>query len=229
MSKCRSIVLVLALLAAAAGDMYAQQAERRVSDLRVGLQAGVQTNLMRYTIFPYRGEFQSLTRESLVTGVVLQFRVSEPLSLQAEVNWWSQDWDVAHEGDPAVHVDRKSRSVLEFPVLLQYHVPFPSVPVYVSVGPLMMIGTDDILRTDVQYRSFTERGGWQVTTQRFDERELRIGGILELGLDVPLSTALAVQPALRFYQPFSRLVDEEPLTVRDFSYWRAQLAVLVTL
>lgn len=219
----------LSLLLAAAGSVHGQQDEHSGSDMRIGLQAGVQTNLVRYTMFPYYGEFQSVTRRILVPGVVLQFRINERFSLQTEVNWWSQDWDVAHDGDPAVHVNRESRSVLEFPMLLQYRVPFPSIPVYLSAGPLVMIGTDDMLRTEVEYRSFTERGGWQVTRQRFDERELRLGGVLEIGLDVPLSPAVGVQPALRFYQPFSRLIDEDRITVRDFSYWRAQIAVLISI
>jgi len=222
-------LFLLPLLFAVSLHAQVRQEESDASGLRVGVQAGVQTNLIRYTVFPYRGEFQSATRESVVPGFLLQYRINEHFAIQAEVNSWAQDWNVSHDGDPRVQVDRQNRSVIEFPLLLQYRVPFVSVPVYISGGPMLTVGTDETLHTEVRYRNFTEKNGWQVTTKRFEERELRLGGVAEIGLDVPLSQVIALQPAMRFFQPFSNIVDDELLTVRDFSYWRARLAVLIAI
>jgi len=228
---------ILLLFFAAGASLRAQQLESRantggetaISGLRIGLHAGVQTNLLRYQVYPYPGEFQAVTSESTVFGVSLQFPIDGDWSLLAEISRWKQAWATRQDGEPRIALLRSEHAIYEFPLLVVYRPPVPVIPLYVATGPLVMLSTDTENAFELTYTSFSERGGWQENRQSFDETALRLSVVGEIGLDLPLTRKLAMIISMRYFYPFARAVDEDILSIRDFSYWRIRAGLRLQL
>ncbi|MBN1446566.1 MAG: hypothetical protein JXA28_01445 [Bacteroidetes bacterium] len=198
---------------------------------RVGVHAGLQTNLQRYTVFPYTGEFQSLLRESVTIGLVLRHDFDEVWGVMLGGSMQRQDWSAIHDGDPRIEIVRQDRTFISIDVQLSLRPPLDFIPLYLALGPSILVSTDGVENRQyvVQYTAFTERNGRQTTARHYTEKALRIAATVDAGLDLPLTSCVSLVPSVRFLHPFGRLVDTEDFSLRDFSYWRMSLGILVDL
>jgi hypothetical protein len=211
------------------GVALAPDGGARQSALRVGVHAGVETNLLRYQVWPYAGEFQAITDESTAFGISMQLPLEERWSLRAEITRVRHTWAIHQDGDPQFSLRRIEHARYELPLLLVYRPPVPVIPLYVAAGPEIMLATKTDGGFVLTYTSFSERGGWKENEQRFDHTALRLAAVGEIGLDLPLSRVLSMQLAMRFTHPFAPAVDEDALRIRDFSYWRLHTGLLLRL
>jgi hypothetical protein len=198
-------------------------------EMRIGLHGGVQTSVLRYTVFPYNGEFQSTVEQGVVSGITLDMPFSHSLGLQVDVGLWSQSWSAVHSGDPRVTVDRGRRSMVELPVLLMYRPESLPVPFYLGAGPVLSLLSDEKKGFTISYTGFTEREGWQTSRKDFDEESLHVSVAAEAGVDVPLSRDLSLQLGVRMAQPLGKTIDEQVFTLREFSVWRVRLGLLFVM
>ena len=223
-------LLVLLICAAApARSLKAQETpDRRIW---VGVHAGLQTNIQRYTVFPYTGEFQDLVRESTVAGFSACYRIDGTWSLYAEVSWWEQQWSAFHDGEPRIEVSREDRAFIDIPVLVAARVPLDFIPLYVAAGPVLLLSSSAAhdRQYHVTYAHFSERNGWQKSTRSYREDAFRLAAAADMGLHMPLTPALAIRTSVRFMHPFGRAVDEGEFSLRDFSYWRFSVGVHIGL
>lgn len=195
--------------------------------LRAGVHVSVQTNLLRYRVQPYPGEFQATASQSMAVGVVLQFPIDEDWSLMAEVTRWKQSWHTQRAGELRFALGRRLYEAYDFPLLVVYRPPVPVIPLYAALGPQVMLAGSTEDAYELRYFSFSEREGWKENRQSFDQTAMRLAAVAEVGLDLPFSSVLSFQLGMRFMHPFVRGVDETVLAVRDFSYWRIRSALLV--
>jgi len=225
-------LILIAVLVGCISDTHAQDRLREDATsppMRLGFTAGVQTNLLRYSVFPFEGEFQIVTGESAVFGVSMHFPIDENWSLQAEITMWEQAWSTRQDREPSFAVERNVHAVIDFPLLVVYRLPVPIIPLYMAAGPQVMIANNAKDAFVVRYRGFSERSGWQENAQSFDQTALRLAGAAEIGLDLPLPGDFSVQVSMRMLFPFLRAVDEDVLSVKDFSYWRFGTRVLLAI
>lgn len=224
------LLLPLTLLAAMVFSAAAQEApSQETPALRFGVHAAVQTNLLRYQVYPYAGEYQAVTDQSTAFGVSLQFPIDRHWSLQAEITRARQTWAVRQDGDPRFALRRGEHTTWDFPLLLVFRPPVPVIPLYVAAGPQVMLSTDAENAFALTYTSFSERGGWKENRQTFDATALRLAAAAEIGLDLPLSETLAMQFSMRLSHPLVRAAEEDLLSVKDFSYWRLRTGLLLQL
>jgi hypothetical protein len=214
---------------AGTGDASPPEMAREQSALRIGLHAGVETNLLRYQVYPYAGEFQAVTDESTAFGISLHFPVAGRWSLLAEITRARHTWAIHQDGDPQFSLRRVEHARFDIPFLLVYRPPVPLIPLYVAAGPQVMLTTKSENGFVLTYTRFSERGGWEENLQSFDNTALRLAAVGEIGLDLPLTAALSMQLAMRFSHPFAPAVDEDVLRIRDFSYWRLRTGLLLQL
>lgn len=214
---------------AGSGNAPPADTAREQSALRIGMHAGVETNLLRYQVYPYAGEFQAVTDESTAFGISLHFPVDGRWSLLAEITRARHTWAMQQDGDPQFSLRRVEHARYEIPFLLVYRPPVPVIPLYVAAGPQVMLATKNENGVVLTYTSFSERGGWKENLRSFDHTALRLAAVGEIGLDLPLTPALSMQLAMRFSHPFAPAVDEDVLRIRDFSYWRLRTGLLLQL
>ncbi|MDT8324917.1 MAG: hypothetical protein RRA94_12455 [Bacteroidota bacterium] len=230
-----TLCLALAVPAAAQdgagvnGDFTPAEREQAQPAMRIGVHAAVQTNLLRYQVYPYTGEYQAVTDESTAFGISLQFPVAGRWSLLAEITRVRQTWALRQDGEPRFALRRGEHATWDFPFLLVYRPPVPVIPLYVAAGPQVMLATKTDDAFELTYGSFSERGGWKENLQTFDQTALRLAAAAEIGLDLPLSRTLSMQLSMRFSHPFVRAVETELLSIRDFSYWRLRTGLLLQL
>lgn len=217
------VILALLLLAAPA---MAQRTDSSASVLRIGPHAGVQTSVLRYTVDPYTGEFQSTVEQGTVYGLSLALPVSASFRLQVDLGWWTHTWSVRHDGDPAVEIDRGDRTVVEFPMLLTYFPRVLPVPVYIAAGPAFSLLADGSRTFTVSRTGFTERDGWKTSSRDYEEETLHMSIAGEAGVEAPLDDRILLQMAVRITQPLGRTVDETTFTLRELSAWRFRLGLL---
>jgi hypothetical protein len=221
--------VLLAILLPAITDAQPEQRDGPRSAMRIGLHSGVQTSLLRYSVFPYAGEFQSTVEQNIVTGITFSLPFNDAINLQVDIGWWSQPWSASHDGDPRIDIERESRSLVEIPALVQYRPRSLPVPLYLAVGPVVSLLTDGEKSYTVRYTGFTEQDGWTSSTRPVDEETLHFGIAGEAGLDLPLGALFSVQMAVRRTQPLGKTVDERTLSLRELSIWRARLGLLIAL
>ncbi|MBR9975244.1 MAG: hypothetical protein KFF77_06655 [Bacteroidetes bacterium] len=197
--------------------------------LRLGPHAGVQTSVLRYTVVPYTGEFQSTVEQGAVYGVSLAFPLGTAFRLQVDVAWWKHEWAARHDGDPAVEISRGNRSSVEFPMLLQFHLQNLPVPLYFGVGPVVSLLADEGRKFTVRHTGFTEKDGWRTSSRDYEEEILHIAVAGEAGVEAPLSTGLSLQMAVRLTQPMGRTLDEAGFALRELSVWRFRIGLLFSL
>jgi hypothetical protein len=213
-------------------DVQAQQTAGQPDEkptMRIGIHSGVQTSLLRYNVYPYAGEFQASVERSVVSGISLGLPIDDAFRLQVDIGWWSQPWTASHDGDPKIGIIRNDRSLLEFPVLLQYRFRKLPIPLYFAAGPVISLVTDAEKSYTVSYTGFTERDGWRTSRRGFEEETLHMGIVGEAGVEVQFTALLSMQMAVRFMQPLGSTVDEEGFTLRELSIWRARLGLLFAL
>lgn len=225
----RCTAVILAILLPSITDAQPARHEEPRSAMRIGLHSGVQTSLFRYSVFPYAGEFQSAVEQNIVTGITFSLPFNDALHLQVDIGWCSQPWSASHDGDPRIDIERESRSLVEIPALLQYRPRSLPVPLYLAVGPVVSLLTDGEKSYTVRYTGFTEQGGWKSSARPIDEETLHFGIAGEAGLDLPLGAPFSVQMAVRLTQPLGKTVDEQTLSLRELSIWRARLGLLIAL
>ncbi|MBR9976489.1 MAG: outer membrane beta-barrel protein [Bacteroidetes bacterium] len=197
--------------------------------MHIGLHSGLQTGILRYNVFPYTGEFQSTMERSIVAGFTLGFPVSEVLRLQVDIAWGEQSWSAQHDGDPKIEILRTKRSSIEFPFMLQYHVPSLPIPLYIAGGPRvsLLVGGEDAFV--VSYTGYSEREGKQTTRWNYRENTMGMAISGEIGLEPSFTSRLSMQVALRYTQPLGRAVDEDRFSLQELSIWRARVGVLLLL
>lgn len=226
----RRVAEIVLLLLLTGTVSYGQEGvEGGVPTLRVGPHAGVQTSVLRYTVVPYSGEFQSTVEQGAVYGLSLAFPLGEAFRLQVDVAWWQHEWSVLHDGDPAVAIGRGRRSSVEFPMLLHYHVPDFPVPLYFAAGPVVSLLADDGRNFTVSHTGFTEKEGWRTSSRDYEEETLHAAFAAEAGVEAPLSTTLSLQMAVRLTQPLGRTIDEPGFVLRELSSWRFRVGLLFSL
>lgn len=222
-------LVLLLCVAATANSLKAQEApETRVW---IGVHAGLQTNIQRYTVFPYTGEFQDLVRESTVTGLSACYRFDGTWSLCAEVSLWKQRWSTFHDGEPRIEIRREDRAFIDIPVLVTARLPLDFIPLYVAAGPVLLLSPSDAdeRQYHVTYANFSERSGWQRSTRSYRDEALRLAAAADIGLHIPLTPAVALRTSVRFMHPFGRAVDEMEFSLHDFSYWRFSMGMHIAL
>jgi hypothetical protein len=224
----RALAILIVLLLSTTIPSHAQS-DAPEAQMQIGLHSGVQTSVLRYSVFPYTGEFQSTVEQGVVYGVSLGLPISATFRFQVDVGLWSQSWTAMHSGDPSIGIDRGTRSAVEFPLLLQYRPGTLPVPVYLSAGPVVSLLRDGKKSYTVSYTGFTEKEGWRTSTRDFDEETLRIGIAGEAGLDAPLGETLSLQMAVRLMHPLGKAVDTSTLALRELSVWRFRLGVLLSI
>jgi len=228
----RPVIPVLALMlcaALSAQHLHAQTTtERRVW---IGVHAGLQTNIQRYTVFPYTGEFQDLVRESAVTGVSACYRIDDTWSLYGEVSWWTQQWSTFHDGEPRIEISRDDRAFIDIPLLIAARMPLDFIPLYVAAGPVLLFSphSAEERQYHVTYANFSERSGWQKSARSYRDQAFRIAAAADVGLHMPLTPSVALRTNVRFMHPFGHAVDEEEFSLRDFSYWRMSMGLYIGL
>jgi hypothetical protein len=221
-------LIIIPLLFAVHLTAWAQQTNEALSP-RIGIHGGLQTSVFRYNVFPYTGDFQETAERSVVSGITFVLPIDHTFRLQVDIGVWSQPWSAFHDGDPKIRIERKTRSQIEFPVLLQYRFPSLPLPFHLAAGPAISLVTDAEKSYTVSYTGFTENEGWRTSGRRFKEETLHIAVVGEAGIEVPFSTQLSLQMAVRLTQPLGRAVDEQGFTMRELSVWRARLGLLLAL
>ena len=206
-----------------------ETAEPADTRLRLGVHVGMQSRVLRYSVFPYSGEFQSTAEHGTVKGISVGIPLAHALRMQIDLAWWSHAWNVRQSGDPLVEIDRGTRAFIEFPVLLVYRPTTLPVPLYLAAGPALALLTGEKPAFTVSYTSFSERDGWTTSRREFVEDRLHFAVTAEAGIDAPLTDMLAVQLGVRYTQPLRNAIDEETLTLRELSVWRIRLGLLWTL
>ena len=222
------LIMLLVLLQTPQPQTWAQSGDG-APEMRIGLHSGVQTSVLRYTVFPYNGEFQSTVEQGVVSGVTLNMPISRVLGLQVDAGLWSQSWSAVHSGDPRVMVDRGRRSMVELPVLLMYRPKIFEIPFYVGAGPVLSLLTDEKKGFTISYTGFTEREGWQTSRKDFNEETLHVAVAAEAGVDVPLSRNISLQLGVRATQPLAKTIDENSFVLRELSIWRVRLGLLFAM
>ena len=224
-----TILVFMGMLCALPAAAQTGVAESEVPWLRIGVHAGLQTGVLRYSIVPYLGEYQAVTDACTVLGVDMQFRIDERWFLQAEITHRKDAWSLSQAGDPSIHIGRAAATDVDFPFLLSYRPPLPAVPPYVAAGPQIQLSSHNDDAYTVRYTRFTERNGWVENSRSFDHPPLRAALVAELGLELPLQSSVNLIMALRHTLPLSRPVEEDVFTLRDFSYWRFRTGLLIAL
>lgn len=220
---------VLLCMAVSVQSLRAQASpERRVW---IGVHAGLQTNIQRYNVFPYTGEFQDLVKESMVSGLSACYQIDGTWALYAEVSWWKQQWSTFHDGEPRIEISREDRSFMDIPLLIGVRLPLDFIPLYVATGPVLLLSPSDAdeRQYHVTYAGFSERNGWQKSVRSYRDRAVRFAAAADIGLHMPLTAAVALRTSVRFMHPFGRAVDEEEFSLRDFSYWRMSMGIHIGL
>ncbi len=213
------------LIALSCTPLHAQ--ERDISQsVRIGVHAGVQTGLFRYSVFPYEGEFQGTVEQSTVAGISIGMPFDAAFQLQVDIAWWKQPWSAVQDGDPKIEITRTTRSLIELPAMLQYHFLRLPVPLYIAAGPVVSLVTDAEKEYAISYTAFTERDGWKTTHRGFKEEMLHFGIAGEVGVEVPLGDRLSMQTGVRLTQPLGKTVETQEFTLSELSVWRARLGVL---
>lgn len=224
------LVGTLSLLTLPSGTVYGQgEPGGASSSMQIGLHSGLQTGLLRYNVFPYTGEFQSITERTVVVGFSMGFPVSAALRLQVDLGWREQSWSVLHDGDPKIEIRRPEYSSVEFPIMLQYHFPSLPIPLYIAGGPRVSLLAGGADAYTVAYTGYTEREGKQTTHWQYGESMMQVAVCGEIGLEPRLASRLSMQVALRMTHPLGRAVDEERFSLRELSVWRARMGLLLRL
>lgn len=226
--RALSVLLLLVLLQSPQSRVWGQSVETAPA-MRIGLHSGVQTSVLRYTVFPYNGEFQSTVEQGVVSGLTLDMPISRTLGLQVDAGLWSQSWSAVHSGDPRVTVDRGRRSMVELPVLLMYRPQVLPVPFYLGAGPVLSLLSDEKKGFTISHTSFTERDGWQTSRKDYEEEILHVAVAAEAGVDVSMSRDLSFQLGVRVTQPLAKTIDEPAFTLRELSIWRVRLGLLFAM
>lgn len=224
------VICLLAALSFFPGELCSQSGmEPGDSRIRLGLHGGMQSGVLRYSVFPYSGEFQSMAEHGAVKGISLGLPLADDLRLHVDAGWWSHTWAARHDGDPQVAIDRGSRSFVEFPVLLMYHPGVLPIPLYLAAGPVISFLTGENPAFTVSYTSFVERDGWTTTRRAFVEERVHFAMAVESGIEAPLSDALFLQLGVRYSQPLANTIETTTLSLRELSVWRIRLGLLWAL
>lgn len=225
-----TVEFLLAALCLCAHPTFAQSVtERDETRIQLGLHGGMQSSVLRYSVFPYSGEFQSMAEHGAVKGISLGLPLASDVRLQVDAAWWSHAWTVQHRGDPLVDVERASRSMIEFPVLLVYRPAMLPVPLYLAAGPVLSLLTGEKPAFTVSYTGFIERDGWTTTRREFVEERLQFAIAVEAGIEAPLGDALSAQLGVRYTRPLRNAIEEEAFSVRELNVWRIRLGLLWAL
>jgi Outer membrane protein beta-barrel domain len=228
MRSLKMLCFAAALLLAIPTNGFAQM-NSELPMLRIGVHSGVQTSLFRYNVFPFVGDYQETVEQSVVSGITLGLPINKSFRLQVDIGWWSQTWSSFHDGDPKIEIDRKTRSQLEFPILLHYRFKSIPVPFYIAAGPVVSLLTDSDKSYTVRYTGFTERDGWRTSSRDFEEETLHLAVVGEAGLEVPFTKEFSMQMAVRLTQPLGNAVDKSELSLRELSVWRVRLGFMMAL
>jgi hypothetical protein len=224
--SCRhsSATLVLLLLLCLSGISFAQE-----SRIRLGVQTGVQSSLLRYTVVPYAGEFQSLIDEGAVSGLSFCLDLDQAWSVLVDVEWNTAQWMELRGEDPRVELEMEKRTTLALPLLLRYRTPIVGIPLYVACGAALTVVPDNKDRFRLSYTGFTERDGWQTSTARIDQKWGGLNAIAEAGVDVALGSSFSLLLSARYQQPLSGSVSSERLEAEFLSIWRLRAGLYVAL
>ena len=212
------------LLFCLSGVSFAQEAR-----IRLGVQTGVQSSVLRYAIVPYAGEFQSLIDEGAVSGLSFCLDLDPAWSVLLDAEWGSAEWLELRGEDPRVELEMERRSTITMPLLLRYRPPGAGIPLYVACGAALTFVPDNKDRFRLSYTGFTERDGWQTSTSRIDQKWGGVNIIAEAGLDVALSSSFSLLLAARYQQPLSGIVASERLNAELLSVWRLRAGLYIAL
>ncbi len=219
--RIRTAIALIALIGLA-GVASAQ--ETRV---RLGLQTGMQTSLLRYTVVPYTGEFQAAIDEGAVHGLSFCLDFDPVWSVLVDFEWKHNQWNERRGEDPRIEIDMAKRTTLAVPVLLLYRPPIPAIPLYLAIGAALTVVPDNRARFSLSYTGFTERDGWQTYTSSMDQSWGGINAVAEAGFDVAIGSSFSLLLAARYQQPFSDIVAGDRLKGELLSIWRLRAALYI--
>jgi len=222
-SRATVFVAFITLLTAMSVPMSAQE-----GSVRAGLNAGMQSSIMRYSMYPFVGEFQSTVDEGAVVGVVFVFDMNRNWGIQFEATWNNANFSVQRGEDPRTALSMENRTLLEFPVLLRFDPGFEVIPVYIAAGPVLTVVSNPERRFAATWFGFTEREGWRSWSRVYDDDMTSLRLAAEVGVDAT-SGCCSFLASARFQHPLSRAVHDDFLSVRFLSIWRLQMTVLVRL
>lgn len=199
------------------------------SRTRIGLSAGVQNSVHRFSIVPFSGEFQTMVDNGAVYGLMLAYDFGTRWSVMVEVNALHHGWEATYGDDPRVTLQVQERSMLDIPLLLRAETPLGRIPLYLAGGISLRSQKEEQLRYVVTYTGFTERDGWSTSRRYFDHPVLEFAGVAELGMDFDLSPEWSLLLSARWQHPLGAQVDEKVFDLRTLAEWRLRMAVLFTL
>jgi hypothetical protein len=199
------------------------------SRTRIGVSAGVQNSVHRFSIVPFSGEFQTMVDNGAVYGLVLAYDFGTRWSVMVEVHALHHGWEATYGDDPRVTLQAQERSMLDIPLLLRAETPFGRIPLYLAAGISLRSQKDEQLRYVVTYTGFTERDGWSTSRRYFDHPVLEFAGVAEVGMDFDVTRDWSLLLSARWQHPFGAQVDEQTFDMRTLAEWRLRMAVLFTL
>jgi hypothetical protein len=204
--------------------LCAETGSAQDSRLRLGVQSGMQSSVLRYSIQPFSGTYQSTVDEGAVHGVSIGYDLSKEWSVMLELEWKSFDWSVKRGDDPLVTLEMAERRTVLVPLLLRYKPTFLPIPFYVAAGATLAIPNSSEQHL-LSYRGFSEREGWTSYEFRFDQSGSSLRALAEVGVDLELSSLLSLLLATRYHVGTEELVDSQRLRMQSLSVWRLRAAL----
>jgi hypothetical protein len=199
------------------------------AQLRVGVQSGMQSSVLRYTVQPFSGTYQSTIDEGSVHGLSIGYDASSEWSLMLEIEWKSFGWSIKRGDDPLITLEMAERSTMQIPLLLRYKPSILPIPLYLAAGAMLAIPNNGRDRHLLSYRGFSEREGWTSYEFRFDQIGTSLHALAESGLDLELSSSLSLLLAARYQLGTEDIVDSQRLRMQTLSVWRLRAALYIAL
>lgn len=220
-----AVIALIALLPMLCAESMQAQDTR----LRLGMQTGMQSSILRYSVMPFSGTFQSTVDEGSVHGLSATYDVTTHWSLMLEVEWHSFGWSVKRGDDPLITLEMAERGSVHIPVLFRYKSATLSMPFYIALGAVFTIPGNSSERVTLSYKGFSEREAWTSYEFRFDTHTSSLHPIAEAGVDVDLGASLSLLLAARYQAGTEDLVASQRLGVQSLSVWRLRAALYIAL
>ncbi|MCZ7557616.1 MAG: hypothetical protein M5R41_14555 [Bacteroidia bacterium] len=189
----------------------------------------MQSSILRYSVMPFSGTFQSTVDEGSVHGLSATYDVTTHWSLMLEVEWHSFGWSVKRGDDPLITLEMAERGSVHIPVLFRYKSATLSMPFYIALGAVFTIPGNSSERVTLSYKGFSEREAWTSYEFRFDTHTSSLHPIAEAGVDVDLGASLSLLLAARYQAGTEDLVASQRLGVQSLSVWRLRAALYIAL